>query len=180
MARDSQRQAVYNWGVRVRSKFGALTLTLEECQELINKVYDDYKPGAKPPKAVRKQQRRGPASYYPYEHKIVLPQWARNELTVLHEVAHAIAGPNDGAWHGPVFAALLIQLWVEYLDLPRPILARLAIPNGDRQRRVYFAEAASTPRKPRAAWRRWRFARDNLRRELREHEKAEPDKYDAG
>lgn len=41
--------------------------------------------------------------------RITLPPWARNEVIILHEMAHSLI-PADAAWHGPEFASILLFL----------------------------------------------------------------------
>lgn len=68
---------------------------------------------------------------------VTLPRWARNRLTVLHELAHAVQ-PRGSASHGPEFCRL-------YLDLVRrwmgPEFAR-RLRTGMRAERVRVAHRA--------------------------------------
>lgn len=41
--------------------------------------------------------------------RVTLPPWARNEATILHEIAHGLV-PGACAWHGPEFAAIYLTL----------------------------------------------------------------------
>ncbi len=54
---------------------------------------------------------------------VTLPYCRRRGWTVLHEVAHVLTW---GSGHGPAFAELTIDLWVNLLDWPRDELLAIA------------------------------------------------------
>lgn len=122
--RDSQRSKVYAWGwalypysIPVMKKG---ILTLSECADLAGEALASYNaiglsmPLIRPGKGAR-LARGG-------EHELILPIWARQEETVLHEVAHSIMGRigrEKDAAHGPEFARICVELWSRYTSLTK-------------------------------------------------------------
>lgn len=169
--RDSQRSALYRWEDRVARELSpALNrkLTLEECEELIARVWDDYRTGTGPP---RVKDGRGTTAARGSRWTINLPRWARTPRVVLHEVAHAL-GP-EGAAHGPEFARLHLELLNRYEDVPVGPAKRIGV--HQKPRRVRFARAAACPKPKSLAWRNWRREVSALERELKELRSQEPE-----
>lgn len=170
--RDSQRSACYAWEKKVGEDFpeAKRIMTLDECKALVERVWDDYHPGKKPPHV---KDGRGTRKARGSRWEINLPQWARYPLIVLHEVAHSLQEIQP--WHGLEFARLVMDLWCHYLDLPK-VQVRL-LGTTQKPRRVRFASLAASVRKPRQEWLKWKKRTDELNRLFREHQNQEPKKY---
>lgn len=132
--RDSQRSKVYKWGWALYPYSGSAeykgTLTLAECADLAGEALASYSaigismPLIRPGRGV-KIARGG-------EHYLVLPIWARQEETVLHEVAHSIMqriGKGSDAAHGPEFARICVELWSRYTPLSKREILEVAKDN---------------------------------------------------
>ena len=105
MNRDTQRQRLYDWeGDTVPQ---GPTLSLEDCQHIVDQVWADYHDESDPPAVVDGRGRRNAGGS---RYKISLPVWARNLRTVLHEVSHSIVGSYKVAPHGPEYLRLFIDL----------------------------------------------------------------------
>ena len=115
--RDSQKSKVY------RSEWGTIdanrgNLTLEECQELVDKVLASKYIQKKYPNAVSLQNkinvvsgRRGGHAGYRLDFGgkfISLGLWARQKPVVLHEVAHHLAGVGRG--HDWKYCSIMLDL----------------------------------------------------------------------
>lgn len=167
--RDSQRSAVYRWGSALAEKYPRLhrELTLAECEELVFRVWDDYRTGTEPPEVLDgRGRRRACATRW----RIKLPRWARRPDVVLHEVSHAL-GPG-GPGHGRAFARLLLELLNRYEGVP--IREARAIGMNQKPRRVHFAQAAACPKPRSREWKRWRREVDDMARRLKELRVKEP------
>ena len=109
--RDFQRSRLYKAEWAVRFDHRALG-SLEECQAYVDEMRTDksltefrHLPKIKvvPGRGAAK------ANFHLFEGATMeLPRWARNEFTILHELAHFATPPNS-ADHGPVFAWLELQ-----------------------------------------------------------------------
>lgn len=130
--RDSQRSAVYKWGHTLHRLYPQPDIGLEGARALVEIVCRDY--GKLAPVVTDGRGRRR-ACYAPLRCVIKLPRWARNPLTVLHEVAHHIV--RDRPAHGPQFATLYAQLLERYLDIPAK--ETMALGREQRPRRVHYA-----------------------------------------
>lgn len=147
--RDSQRQAVYDWEREVEQVFGLQdSLSLRQCEELIARVWDDYRPGCSAP--VLKD---GRGTRYPRGGRleISLPVRSRRTVIVLHEIAHSIKITDP--WHSREFATLLLDLLVHYAGVPRQKVRTLGV--HQKPRRVRFAPAANVPQQTSRKWRAW-------------------------
>jgi len=168
---DSQRSAVYNWEQKVINQWPECNsvLSLNECKELVRRVWNDYRPGCKIP-VVHDGRGRHWAAGGRWD--IYLPRWSRTTLVVLHEIAHSIQ--QSQPWHGREFTTLVLEMWGHYAKVPMAKARRMGIHQSPR--RVRFAVAASIPHRKSVKWRMWDKRRRELTRELREHRAAEPDK----
>jgi hypothetical protein len=144
-----------------------------DCKALVEKVWEDYRPGEEPPKVIFSSRKYGNATGGRFE--ITLPKWARFPIIVLHEIGHSLQSPHE-AWHGPEFASLVLVLWEHYAKIP----ADEAKSMGTRQkpRRVRFAMAAGRHQQPTEEWKRWNRLKVELRMMLRECCENEPEKYE--
>jgi hypothetical protein len=114
--RDSQRSAVYRWERSLDTTMHAEQMTLEQCRDLIGKVWKRYAYGRMPNVA----DGRGTRKAYGSKSRISLPRWSRNPTVVLHETAHALVQLHLGnavAGHGPEFARVFLGLLEEYMDV---------------------------------------------------------------
>jgi hypothetical protein len=172
--RDGQRSAVYAWENSLRKRWPEkdIQLTLEQCKELVNRVWRDYRPDVEAPTVHDGRGRRSAAGS---RWRIMLPRWARCMLPVLHEIAHSLQ--TDPPMPGRVFTTLLLELWTHYADIPGGEARRLAV--HQTPRRVWFAPFAAIPRRPPRAWQQWYRRKQELQRELRQHAAVEPRKTPA-
>ncbi len=108
-SRDSQRSKVYEW----ERPYHKNTLTLSECQALVEEVFKKYSLEAP---RVADGRGRSSACYKPGIHVICIPVWARKHSIVLHECAHGLVDKIEPelAWHGPEFARVYAQLLAHY------------------------------------------------------------------
>lgn len=168
-ARDSQRSAVYAWERQVARKYPALKreLTLEQCREMVHRVWEDYFGSAsKPPEILDGRGRRRACGG---RWSISLPRWSRSPYVVLHETAHAFGAHHQ---HGPNFARLYLELMNRYEGIPLGETRTLGV--HQKPRRVRFAQAAACPKPRSAAWRRWRREVTDLEARLKALRGEEP------
>ena len=123
--RDSQRSKVYTWEQNLSSEEELTSMQCEKLAERICKAYDCTTP------RIKFINSRHGGALYCYDHVIKLPWWARNRLTLLHELSHAILhrkiiGWNTLAAHGPEFVALYIDLLSRYRIAHKKELLRSA------------------------------------------------------
>ena len=129
--RDNQRQKVYNWEWTLKDPKLKTKLTLQECQELVDKVWYRYKPNAKRSPVVQSGRGRGVAYN---DTRITLGVPARNPHYVLHEVAHCLTCYGDLETHGPEFVRVLCDLldWysgTNYAPSARKAKVKVAAPD---------------------------------------------------
>jgi len=181
--RDSQRYAVYRWEWTVREQWPEHNEVLSptECQDLIQKVWNDRRPGEEPPLL----RFRGRTTAHGSRWSITLPkrEWGRQKLLVLHEIAHSLdihPGKWDEPFHGPRFASLLLDLWVTYARIPREacqLIARTQEGQKVKFRPMEWSVAACR-RQPTKEWLEWKQLEQQLYRMLVECRANEPDKYE--
>lgn len=102
-------------------KFGVeATLSLGECQELINRIADDY--GHTAPVAFEGRGVRV-AHYNHDDHMIKLPPWARSHTIVCHEYAHSMHRHNQYFYpaHGWQYMVTYIELLSKYATCEIPM-----------------------------------------------------------
>lgn len=144
MPRDSQRSAVYAWEARLCGPDREL-LSLPACRALMLRAWRDSVPPGPPP-----QVRAGNGHRYAYGNssEIVLPAWARNPHTVLHETAHAVVdywceiGGYELPDHGPEFVRVFADFLVCYAGVCPERLARSLT---ETPRKVRIADPAALP-----------------------------------
>jgi hypothetical protein len=135
---DSQKSAVYLWEKKVGSRFGISkfepTLTLDECQELVNKIWKDQgRNDCAPLIKCGEQYNVAFSRNEKYRKEIHLPLWARNPLVVIHEVTHSLY-PRLG--HSPLFAGIFLQLLGKYTNIDTTEAYYMGI--NQRPRQVWF------------------------------------------
>jgi len=175
--RDNQRRAVYCWEDSIRKRWPELnqTLTLQECREWVAKVWADYRPGEEPPTV---KDGRGTRIARGGRWTVNLPHWSRQTIVVLHEITHSLATPSQTkeGWHGKAFAQLVLELWNHYAGIPWTEAKRIGV--NQRPRRVQFATQAATPQRPSREWMAWYKAKKSLQKDLDDHVKLQPSKYE--
>jgi len=172
---DSQRGAVYKWERAVKARWPSCCdepMTLDECKELVRKVWSDYRPGETPPEV---KDGRGTRIARGGRWTINLPVWARRAWVVLHETAHSLDIDRHCPAHGRVFATLFLEMLAHYAGVPQAEARRMGIQQ--RPRRVHFAISADVPHRPSREWMQWKRVLDSLRKELDGHQKQQPLKY---
>lgn len=169
MKRDSQRQALYNWERAIIDRWPECNrgLSLAECRQLIEQVWEDYRPGQQPPEV---QDGRGCTSARGGRWRLVLPRWSRTQIVVLHEIGHSLA--SESPWHGPIFARLFLELMGHYAKVPTGEAKSMAV--HQRPRRVRFAQAADAPKRASAEWKEWLAEDRRLAKILAEHNARRP------
>lgn len=120
MARDTQRQRVYNWEhacLRAQVPPDEFNITLHQCQEVVNRIarFYGYRPGLEPEvwdgRGCRKALSEGGS--------IALPRWARVGYIICHEMAHEVVRrfkPWALQWasHGPEFVRVYIEILTRF------------------------------------------------------------------
>jgi hypothetical protein len=192
--RDNQRQAVYRWGWKLTEEFPELAeeLSLQECAELVDKVWYDYVVYYKAP---RVKDGRGRRRAYGSIWDIALPRWTRTVFYVFHEVAHSIISINNlppsirglpaGAqklWvqsgyrnvesHGREYASLLLELLGQYGGVDMVQARKMGI--NQKPRRVHFAPANACPRPLSREYKSWLFEMKRLEALIEKHKRNEP------
>ncbi len=118
--RDFQRSKVYRWEREVFSAMGTPSMTLDECRELVERIWTALAPDEVPPPVVtlKKSVRRSDGNHL----KIRLSPNHLNLIMTIHEAAHGLlsaAGSFDG--HGPLFMRLFLELLARYAgETPEP------------------------------------------------------------
>lgn len=111
--RDSQRRKVYRWEAAMIEMYGiTATLSIDDCQKLVNRICDDY--GRTAPDVLDGRGRNS-ACYKTSSHTICLPKWTRSRWYVCHELAHSFLNRNAYIEaHGKEFVAMHIGLLARY------------------------------------------------------------------
>ena len=128
--RDRQRKAVYRWEARVKHVhgLGECELSLDECKQIVDRVWADYtRPDVIPGPNVTDGRGRKSGGFAHQSWEIRLPKMARRDWYVLHEIAHSLmAHFRLGlAMHAPEFVGLYAELIEHYLGVPRRSLDEL-------------------------------------------------------
>lgn len=142
MSRDSDRSKVYEaeWEVRTMlDRPGTLTIhgsviavpeerkfgRVEDVQRYVDAVREHI--GYKPEIKVRKRKGNTKATYQYGLNTIAVPDadWSLREIVILHEIAHALAGPA-GQSHGPRFRTNFVALMERVLGPEAGFLVRVA------------------------------------------------------
>lgn len=120
-AADSQRLRLYAWEDELFDAAREPEMTMAECRQLVAEVARRYFRNPKLPSVVPSTGNVAKGCF----DEILLPGWARRRSVVLHETAHFILarkGHCDG--HGPLFARLVLELYVKFGGISR-LRARL-------------------------------------------------------
>lgn len=107
MGRDFQRQRVYNACAAIRA--GKRLETVAEMQAYVDHLLDSAwarrRWGAQ---RITVKDGRGHRRATGGGGIVQMPTWAREERTLLHEIAHNLASPYDS--HGPAFVRVMLEL----------------------------------------------------------------------
>lgn len=146
VARDRQRQRVYDWEERVVAPHGGTRIAFAQAQGMVDAIWSEC--GLRYPPRVERLPGQARALLADASRLVIrlparTPAWC-----LLHEVAHAMASSHDGATdrHGPRFVGLYVQLLERYMRLPKPMLlaslaaCRIAV---DPQARPLFLDGAA-------------------------------------
>jgi hypothetical protein len=152
--RDSQRSAVYKWETSLGTARGE-QMSLDDCRELVVKVWRRYGYGREP----KLKDGRGTRRAWGSAVAINLPRHSRNAQTVLHEVGHSLVQLHLGdgvAGHGPEFTRVLLGLMCEYLDVDGSKAHRKGVLQEPRKVRFsyrdYLKEFRQTAKQMRDVW----------------------------
>ena len=110
---SNQSQLVYSWESRFPDTSHSY-LSLQQCQDHVNSVWEDLKITFAPPTVT---DGRGSCAARFYEHRIMLPRWARNLTILCHEISHGIVdlfSYHDSMDHGGMFLHTYITILGRY------------------------------------------------------------------
>ena len=119
MSRDSQKSKVYAWenslNQGVHLPFGAIT-------PYVARVWAGEQ--LQWPPLVEKLHKNNGHAGLGGRHRVSFPVSGASELTILHEVAHAMCATINGHSdaHGPTFVGVYIKLLEKHLSIPLPLL----------------------------------------------------------
>lgn len=123
-----QAPQLYLWESLTFPERHSQTLTLPECQSLVNQVWINQL-GLKLDCPLVNDG-RGSCNARTYESRIFLPRWARNPVIVIHELSHCITDlfdEHDSDEHGGKFVKVLLTLLAVNLPYKYPELRKSAI-----------------------------------------------------
>jgi hypothetical protein len=111
-----QTQLCYAWEISRFTFRDEAIITLKQCQELVKDVWKGLNMRGHAPKVVN-----GQGSYYArnLHTEIHLPKWSRNNIIVLHELAHTLTNmidETDSGDHGGIFVHVMITLLTRFAD----------------------------------------------------------------
>jgi hypothetical protein len=125
-----QARVLYSWEeTALPDSSGGGYLSLPECQEYINMIWQDFGL-VNPPKV---GDGRGTLSARTNGTTIMLPKWARNYAILTHELSHCITrlfDPVDDLNHGGAYLHVYFTLLTRYGDYKYSKLVQLAIAGG--------------------------------------------------
>ena len=131
--RDNQRSKLYDAedGVDRGRAFDSVDAVQDFVDSITGSSYWERIPGAPRVVAVRdgRGRRHACAAESWYGAEVRLPRWSRNQLIVLHELAHTIT-PKGCAPHGPEFAAGYLRLVRRFLSEDHYEALQAAFANG--------------------------------------------------
>lgn len=107
---SGQTQLCYDWEISRFTFRDEPIITLKQCKELIKDVWKALNMYGRPPKVV---DGRGSNYARNFHTEIHLPKWSRNNIIVLHELAHTLTNmidPQDSGDHGGIFVHVMITL----------------------------------------------------------------------
>ncbi len=140
-ARDNQRQRLYNAETALAgSAHGRRMETVPELQAYVDAIMASrwFKARWGAWGGIRVKDGRGRRSACAMgQHEVRMPCWSRNEMVLLHEVAHCLA-PVMKANHGPEYAGIFLALVRQYMGPAAAVSLRASF----REHRVKVAASA--------------------------------------
>lgn len=124
-------QRLYDWERNSVEPFAKAFLSREECEALVSRAAGAA--GIKLPRVRFAKSASMPCRAVPTRWEVVIADWGRTPVTVLHEVAHlatlpaVIAGEDP---HGPAFLAQAIAFYACFLGMDEGRLRQTAISVG--------------------------------------------------
>lgn len=109
-----QTQLCYDWEISRFTFRDEAIITLKQCRELIKDVWKELNMKGRAPKVV---DGRGSNYARNFHTEIHLPKWSRNNIIVLHELAHTLTNmvdPQDSGEHGGIFVHIMITLLTRF------------------------------------------------------------------
>jgi hypothetical protein len=109
-----QTQLCYGWELSRFTCRNETILSLKQCQQLIKEVWKELNMKGPAPKVID-----GRGSIYARSDckEIHLPKWSRNNIIVLHELAHTLTNfidETDSGEHGGIFVHVMITLLTRF------------------------------------------------------------------
>lgn len=126
-----QAQLLYDWERNHVEPKGQAYLSREDCLSLVRRA--SAAAGIVPPSVRFAKAASMPCRAVPGRWEVVIADWGRNPVTVLHEVAHLAALPALAEGedpHGPAFLAQAIAFYAHFLGLDEGMLRRTAASMG--------------------------------------------------
>jgi hypothetical protein len=111
-----QAELLYEWESEFFPHRDSRIITLKQCRELVKDVWVALNLVGEPPVI---EDGRGSICARNFTSEIHLPKWARNNIIVLHELAHTLTefiDPQDNASHGGIFVHVMLTLLTRFSD----------------------------------------------------------------
>lgn len=121
-----QTQLCYAWELATFTFRNESIITLKQCQQLVNDVWRTLKLKGHAPKVV---DGRGSEAARNWQRVIHLPKWSRNNIIVLHELAHSLTNlidPQNSFEHGGIFVHIMLTLLSRFAGYKYQVLAESA------------------------------------------------------
>ncbi len=119
MPRDFQRSRVYKWEWAALPDGTKASLTLEECRDLVERIWAAHGLEGRGPPKVQLVARKKRGSSFSLMKNIELVPSHLNPIVTIHETAHALLLSLDS--HGPLFMRLFLELLERYAgETPEP------------------------------------------------------------
>jgi hypothetical protein len=144
---EGQTQLCYDWETQRFTFRDESIITLKQCRSLVKEVWKALKLKTKCPIIVDGRgsiYARATGNIVPEIH---LPRWSRNNIIVLHELAHHICDmidPVDSAQHGGIFMHVELTLLSRFAGYKYRELAQSAINYGLAVKNVKLAVKLKT------------------------------------
>ena len=127
--RDIQKRQLYDWEHKFIDPF-AFEITRAQAEHIIDVVCADYHVEPPPLHWVESEDGMYRSHYDQQDHEIHMGH--RDNITLLHELAHAIDKTNnhDTPHHGPAFVWIAIELYNHYARISLPYMMKSASNKG--------------------------------------------------
>ena len=130
---EGQTQLCYAWEIERFIFRGESVITLKQCRSMVKEVWKSLKLKTKCPIVVDGRGSNNARAIDYAIPEIHLPKWSRNNIIVLHELAHHICDlidPQDSAEHGGIFMHIEITLFSRFAGYKYRELAQSATAYG--------------------------------------------------